>query len=73
MITATRAELERLCDQLQITADEVCEEKIKEIKAYYNGYKQGCEDLFKDIRRFLMMDDSQNGNALDRKNEPDTD
>ena len=51
-----REEFETICDNLQKEADEKCDKETRSVQAYWNGYKQGCEDFFKCVRRIEIQE-----------------
>ena len=50
-----RQKLEKICNELQNRADEKCGREIAESRKYWDGYKQGCEDLFKYARQEMNL------------------
>lgn len=45
---------EEITDRLQRQADEKMSREIRESQAYNQGYKQACEDFFKELKRRLV-------------------
>ena len=41
---------EKITDRLQKNADEKMNREIRESQAYNQGYKQACEDYFKELK-----------------------
>ncbi len=46
-------EFEKICDSLEVEAGRQYTAKVKEAQAYYEGYKQACEDYFKRIKELI--------------------
>lgn len=44
-------EFEEICNELEKVADEKMSREIRESQSYNQGYKQACEDYFKQIRQ----------------------
>lgn len=46
---------EEIMDRLQKNADEKMNREIRKSQAYNQGYKQACEDYFKELKRELFF------------------
>lgn len=46
---------EKITDRLQKNADEKMNREIRESQAYNQGYKQACEDYFKELKADLFF------------------
>ena len=46
-------EFEKICDSLESEASRQYTAKVKEAQAYYEGYKQACEDYFEQVKYLI--------------------
>lgn len=46
---------EEITDRLKKNADEKMNREIRESQAYNQGYKQACEDYFKELKQELFL------------------
>lgn len=49
---------EEILDRLEKKADEKMNREIRESQAYNQGYKQACEDYFKELKTIVLKPNS---------------
>ena len=50
-----RNKLEKIYNDQYNSADKKCGREIAEIRKYWDGYKQGCDDLFAYARQEMLL------------------